>query len=229
MGKQRRYRRATGDGYAIPVVARSRDLDRAVERITGHLRQSGVPGIYTGAGDHPVPPVSFPDDAPVLVGDDQVQRGFSADGSDTYLLAEPGEPVEDLRDRLYRSRNYATPRMIAGPRSPTCSTPPSGWVTSNPRPPTRFISWPNTSLLTSTTKGSWARCWRTGAGCCGTGLGSPPTPGHATLTTRPRWVAAAAAHIPPTTASGKKPSRSGVAFRRLRPTTIVGVAGESRG
>lgn len=112
VGEQRRYRRATSDGYEIPVPARARDLDLAVERITSHLRHFGVPGIYTGAGK-PVPLASHPEEAPALVGADRVQQGFAADGSDTYLLVEPGEPVEDLRDRLYRSRNYATPRMAA--------------------------------------------------------------------------------------------------------------------
>ncbi|GAA5033227.1 hypothetical protein [Actinopolymorpha pittospori] len=34
------------------------------------------------------------------------------DGSDTILAARPEESREDIQDRLYRSRHYASPRML---------------------------------------------------------------------------------------------------------------------
>ncbi|GAA5037848.1 hypothetical protein GCM10023317_93000 [Actinopolymorpha pittospori] len=48
----------------------------------------------------------------MLQGSDRVRRGERVDGADTILAASPEESREDIRDRLYRSRHYASPRMV---------------------------------------------------------------------------------------------------------------------
>ena len=48
----------------------------------------------------------------MLDGPDRVRRGERADGADTILAAHPAESREHVQDRLYRSRHYASPRML---------------------------------------------------------------------------------------------------------------------
>ncbi|MEQ7008343.1 hypothetical protein ABN028_19400 [Actinopolymorpha sp. B17G11] len=110
MGGQKRYNQAVG-GYEIPTGARRHDLDDAVAAIVAHVAESGEAGIYNGDGswraainDHLL--------APLLEGPDRVRRGERADGKDTILAASPGESYADVQDRLYRSRHYASPRMV---------------------------------------------------------------------------------------------------------------------
>lgn len=108
MGGQKRYV-ATAGVWDIPGLRRRGEMDGAVDKIIAHVRTAGRAGIYTGAGDPYVP--GDASRAPTLTGPDRLQHGAAADGSDTLLLVEPDEDPEDLRDRIYRSRSYATVRM----------------------------------------------------------------------------------------------------------------------
>lgn len=110
MGGQKRYV-ATAGVWDIPGLRRRGEMDDAVDRIIAHVRATGRAGIYTGAGELFVPGDDDQAWAPTLTGPDRLQRGSAADGSDTYLLVEPDRDPEELRDRIYRSRSYATVRM----------------------------------------------------------------------------------------------------------------------
>jgi hypothetical protein len=48
----------------------------------------------------------------MLAGPDRVRRGDRVDGKDTLLVADPADSFADIQDRLYRSRHYASPRMV---------------------------------------------------------------------------------------------------------------------
>ncbi|MET9019026.1 hypothetical protein ABZV93_03490 [Actinopolymorpha sp. NPDC004070] len=111
MGQQRRYNKQAVDGYEVPTGQRRQQLEDAVDAIHTHVRQTAYGGIYSGDGTWRAPV----DDkllAPMLDGPDRVRRGERADGADTILAAHPAETREDVQDRLYRSRHYASPRML---------------------------------------------------------------------------------------------------------------------
>lgn len=111
MGQQRRYGRQAVDGYGVPTGQRRQQLEEAVDSIYDHVRQTAFGGIYSGDGTWRAPL----DDkllAPMLEGPDRIRRGERVDGADTILGAHPAESREDVQDRLYRSRHYASPRML---------------------------------------------------------------------------------------------------------------------
>ncbi|MGW5366386.1 hypothetical protein [Actinopolymorpha pittospori] len=111
MGRQRRYGKQGVDGYEVPTGDRRQHLEVAVQAIYDHLRQTGQAGIYSGDGTWR----SAATDqllGPMLEGPDRVRRGERVDGADTILAAHPTETRENIQDRLYRSRHYASPRML---------------------------------------------------------------------------------------------------------------------
>ncbi|MFD2081891.1 hypothetical protein SAMN05421678_101125 [Actinopolymorpha cephalotaxi] len=111
MGQQRRYGKQAVDGYEVPTGQRRQQLEGAVDAIHQHVRQTPYGGIYSGDGTWRAPV----DDkllAPMLEGPDRVRHGERADGADTILAAHPAESREDVQDRLYRSRHFASPRML---------------------------------------------------------------------------------------------------------------------
>ncbi|WP_192755225.1 hypothetical protein [Actinopolymorpha pittospori] len=79
--------------------------------IHDHVRETGRAGIYSGDGTWRA---ALTDQllAPMLQGPDRIRRGERVDGADTILAASPDDTREDTRDRLYRSRHYASPRML---------------------------------------------------------------------------------------------------------------------
>ncbi len=111
VGRQKRYGQVDIDGYHVPVGARRHDLDRAVQQILDHLGKSGEAGIYSGDGTWRGN-LRDPLFASMLIGPDRVRRGVRVDGKDTLLAADPGETFADIQDRLYRTRHYASPRMV---------------------------------------------------------------------------------------------------------------------
>ncbi|MGW0230269.1 hypothetical protein ACWDWO_18295 [Actinopolymorpha singaporensis] len=48
----------------------------------------------------------------MLEGPGRVRRGERVDGAAAILAAHPAESREDVQDRLYRSRHYASARML---------------------------------------------------------------------------------------------------------------------
>ena len=75
------------------------------------MRRTGQAGIYSGDGTWRA---AATDQllAPMLEGPDRARRGERVDGADTILAADPTDSREDIQDRLYRSRHYASPRML---------------------------------------------------------------------------------------------------------------------
>ncbi|GAA5004541.1 hypothetical protein [Actinopolymorpha pittospori] len=111
MGQQRRYGKQGVDGYEVPTGGRRQQLEVAVQAIYDHVRRTGQAGIYSGDGTWRA---AATDQllAPMLEGPDRIRRGERVDGADTILAAHPSETREDIQDRLYRSRHYASPRML---------------------------------------------------------------------------------------------------------------------
>ncbi|GAA5035020.1 hypothetical protein [Actinopolymorpha pittospori] len=111
MGQQRRYGKQGVDGYEVPTGGRRQQLEVAVQAIYDHVRQTGQAGIYSGDGTWRA---AATDQllAPMLQGPDRIRRGERVDGADTILAAHPTETREDIQDRLYGSRHYASPRML---------------------------------------------------------------------------------------------------------------------
>ncbi|GAA5036967.1 hypothetical protein [Actinopolymorpha pittospori] len=111
MGQQRRYGKQGVDGYEVPTGGRRQQLEVAVQAIYDHVRRTGQAGIYSGDGTWRA---AATDQllAPMLEGPDRIRRGERVDGTDTILAAHPTETREDIQDRLYRSRHYASPRML---------------------------------------------------------------------------------------------------------------------
>ena len=106
MGGPRRYAKSV-DGYDVPTGGRRHDLDDAVQMII----DAGKAGIYSADGTYRGP-AGDKLLAPMLQGPDRVRRGERVDGQDTLLAVDVGETFEDIQDRLYRSRHYASPRMV---------------------------------------------------------------------------------------------------------------------
>ena len=114
MGGQRRYRRSV-DGYEIPTGGRRQDMDDAVTKILDDVRRTGYGGIYSADGNRRGP-LDDPLLAPLLEGPDRIRRGQRAAGDDTILAARPDESFADVQDRVFRSRHYASPRMVTRSR-----------------------------------------------------------------------------------------------------------------
>ncbi|GAA5000563.1 hypothetical protein [Actinopolymorpha pittospori] len=54
--------------------------------------------------------------SPILEGPHRIRRGERVDGQDTVLAVSAGDTFEDIQDRLYRARHYASPRMVTRSR-----------------------------------------------------------------------------------------------------------------
>ena len=176
MGQQRRYGKQGVDGYEVPTGGRRQQLEDAVQTIYDHVRQTGLAGIYSGDGTWRAPATDQLL-APMLEGPDRVRRGERVDGADTILAAHPTETREDIQDRLYRSRHYASPRMLTRHRIAEVLYAGIGAGLLEPVRPPR-----------STTPWTWcSRRWHTGdyiPGCspptakaCGSGWAFPPANG----------------------------------------------------
>lgn len=112
MGQQRRYARRVGD-LEVPTTAGHRlRVEEAARKIAAHVREFQRPGIFAGDGTYRG---SLADGelAELVLNDDRLRHGPNVDGSDTLLVVDPDEHEDDIRERLYRSRRWASPRAVA--------------------------------------------------------------------------------------------------------------------